>query len=310
MPRRSKDEVYRVITAVLAITEEAGAIALGDAAARVGVTRDELAAILEPVLYQEFRAEDGSLVSNTDAFLLDEGDTLRLTSDHWLRDLASDPPDLDTALRLLVAGSVMKSLSVASTPTLDRALLKLEQVVAADVLVALDAPECLAVVDRANRLSRNVRCRYVNDRGEARDREIEPWFVFSKWGRWYVHGRDAGADQVKWFRVDRMAGAEITDHRFTPAGAVAIPEWFELPAEPPVTLRVARAAVDNLPTPHRIDALTLLPDGRAEVTVTVHGRQRLEHLLVVLPPGAEVVDPVELGEVRRAHAARLLAAYG
>ena len=44
----------------------------------------------------------------------------------------------------------------------------------------------------------------------------------------------------------------------------------------------------------------------AFTTVTVHGRQRLERLLVTIPATADVVAPVEYRTLRHDYAARLL----
>ncbi len=309
MPRRSKEETFRIISVALAIVEEAGAVPLGDVAARVGVSRAVLYEMLEPVLYHEFATTDGDLVSKADAFLLDEDDCLRVTEDNWLRSLAAEPPAFDTALRLFVAGTVYRSLSSAASPNLERALRKLEQTIAADVIVAIDSPPLLPVVETANRAERTLLIRYVGDRGEARDRTIEPWLVFSNWGRWYVHGRDLADGIAKWFRVDRIASAELGPDHFAPPPDVPIPDWFDIGGEETVTVRLPTEAVDTLPTPRRIDALHEYGDGLVEATITVNGRQRLERLLVVLPADAEIVGPVECRTLRRDHAARLLAKY-
>lgn len=310
MARPSTEHRYRLLTAVLAMAEERGPVSLADAAREVGLTRDQLRALLDPVLFLEFRTSRGELVQATRAFLLTEDDHLVVDERHWLRDLASRPPDPDTALRLLVAGTVLQSLALGPTAPLDAAVRKLEQVVAADVVVGVDDPPCRAVVDQARRQGCTVRVRYVNDRGEARDRELEPWFVFSNWGRWYVQGRDVGDDEVKWFRIDRMAGAELGDGRFQAPDVAAVPEWFDLTEhEVTVTLRLDPAALDGLPTPHRLGPVAPTDDGRVEVDVTVYGRQRLAHLLVAVPADTEVVDSEDHRELRRAHAKRILARY-
>ncbi len=255
MPRRSKEETFRIISAALAIIEEAGATPLAELAQRVGVGRDALYEMLEPVLFHEFRGTDGDMVRKADAFLLDDDDCLRIDSDNWLRSLASQPPDFDTALRLFVAGTVFRSLSSGASPYLDRALGKLEQTIAADVVVAVDSPEFLSVAQQANSRGRTLEIRYVNDRGEVGDRTIEPWLVFNNWGRWYVHGGDLGDSRAKWFRVDRIVSAQLGPDAFEPPPDVEIPEWFDLGGEETVTLRMPADAVDALPTPRRIDAL-------------------------------------------------------
>ncbi len=310
MPHRSKEETFAIISRALGALEESGRpVLLADLATRVGVDRDTLYEMLEPVLYHEFPTVGGDIISKVDAFLLDEDDRLRITDENWLRSLASEQPAFDTALRLFVAGTVFRSLSAQPAPRLDAALGKLEQTLAADVVVAIDSPPFLAVVQTANSLGRTLEIRYVNDRGDATDRTIEPWLVFSNWGRWYVRGRDVAAGEAKWFRVDRIASAELGSDHFEPPPDIEIPEWFDIGGEETVTLRLSEGLVDALPTPCTIGAVHDCGDGIVEITVTVNGRQRLERLLVVLPAEVEIVAPVEYRQVRVEHAARMLAVY-
>ena len=204
----------------------------------------------------------------------------------------------------------MLSVTVGPTPALDSALRKLEHEVAANVVVALDAPSCLAVAEEAFQKQRTLRCRYVNDRGEAHDREIEPWFVFSNWGRWYVKGVDVGTDAVKRFRIDRMSWASLGERTFVPPETVEVPEWFDLEEhERTVRVRIRALDIDTLPTPRRVENLEAVDDDRVDVDITVYGPQRLEHLPVVLPPEAEVVAPAECKALRRKCATSPLAQY-
>jgi proteasome accessory factor B len=57
-------------------------------------------------------------------------------------------------------------------------------------------------------------------RSEPQARELEPWGVVNRHGRWYVAGRDRGRDAVRVFRLSRIEGAV----RFSgPAGSVTVP---------------------------------------------------------------------------------------
>jgi len=57
-------------------------------------------------------------------------------------------------------------------------------------------------------------------RSEPQARELEPWGVVNRHGRWYVAGRDRGRDAVRVFRLSRIEG----DVRFAgPAGSVSVP---------------------------------------------------------------------------------------
>ena len=57
-------------------------------------------------------------------------------------------------------------------------------------------------------------------RSEPQTRELEPWGVVNRHGRWYVAGRDRGRDAVRVFRLSRIEG----DVRFSgPPGSVTVP---------------------------------------------------------------------------------------
>jgi proteasome accessory factor B len=57
-------------------------------------------------------------------------------------------------------------------------------------------------------------------RSEPQTRELEPWGVVNRHGRWYVAGRDRGRDAARVFRLSRIEG----DVRFAgPSGSVNVP---------------------------------------------------------------------------------------
>ena len=87
-------------------------------------------------------------------------------------------------------------------------------------------------------------------RSEPQRRELEPWGVVNRHGRWYVAGRDRGRDATRVFRLDRIAGPV----KFCgPAGSVTVPDgtdvrelvsdWDSVPAaERTAVLRVRTGA--------------------------------------------------------------------
>jgi proteasome accessory factor B len=57
-------------------------------------------------------------------------------------------------------------------------------------------------------------------RSEPQARELEPWGVVNRHGRWYVAGRDRGRDAVRVFRLSRIEGTV----RFSgPTGSITVP---------------------------------------------------------------------------------------
>ena len=310
MPALSKQRHFEILLAVLALAEERGTVQLDEAAEIAGISDERLRELLEPILYLEFRTGTRDIVSEAREFLLTEDGSLMVANDHWLRDLVTEPPDPETALRLLVAGLAVQSVVSGRTPDLDRALTKLRAVVDARLRIQVEAPPCLAVAQEAWHEGRSLRFRYISDASDAAtDREALPYRVYCKWGHWYFQGRAMTDEEPKHFRIDRMVTADLGDVPFDPPPDAAIPDWFDLSGqERTVTLRLTATQLEGLPRPHTTAARTSADgDGRVEVDVTVAGERRLEHLLVTLDPSAEVIAPPECAALQRAYAARLLA---
>jgi proteasome accessory factor B len=62
-------------------------------------------------------------------------------------------------------------------------------------------------------------------RSEPQRRELEPWGVVNRHGRWYVAGRDRGRDDTRVFRLGRIAGAV----KFCgPPGSVTVPDGADV----------------------------------------------------------------------------------
>jgi proteasome accessory factor B len=62
-------------------------------------------------------------------------------------------------------------------------------------------------------------------RSDPQRRELEPWGVVNRHGRWYVAGRDRGRDATRVFRLGRIAGAV----KFCgPAGSVTVPDGTDV----------------------------------------------------------------------------------
>ncbi|MBV8952331.1 MAG: hypothetical protein JOZ99_15765, partial [Actinobacteria bacterium] len=157
---------FEIICGALALAEERNGIPLDDAAKELHVDVDQLRALLDPVLYLEFRTADGELVEAARAFLLNNDDVLTVDEGNWLRDLASDPPDPVVALRLLVAASVYQATTSRIWQPLDRALAKLRQYVAIELVLPVDHPDCLDTALEANRKGRSLRFRYLKWKAE------------------------------------------------------------------------------------------------------------------------------------------------
>jgi proteasome accessory factor B len=104
-------------------------------------------------------------------------------------------------------------------------------------------------------------------RSDPQRRELEPWGVVNRHGRWYVAGRDRGRDATRVFRLGRIAGPV----KFCgPPGSVTVPDgadvrevvrdWDAAPApERTAVLRVRSGAGVGL----RRHAVSVCPDETA-----------------------------------------------
>lgn len=311
MPNVSKDRHFDVIRVVFALAEERGGIPLADAASAVALDAETVRALIEPVLYLEFRDELDELIDETRAFIIDEDDTVRVDEGHWLRSLVAVAPSPLVALRLYAAARTAAG-SLANPPMpLRSAMHKLEELLEGSVVIPSERPPNLDACVSASRGRRAIRIVYTNDAGDTSTREIEPFHVFANWGKWYVQGPAVGDAVVKSWRVDRMLEVTTLDPSFAPPAPLDIPERFDLTEyERTVRMRLPDATVDNLPTPLRVDDIVEVGVGLVEATFTVMGNHRFRHLLVAAGPDAVIIDDVAAESVRRAHASDLLSAYG
>jgi predicted DNA-binding transcriptional regulator YafY len=308
MAALTKQRQFDVLRAVLGLVEERGSASISECVELTGIPEELLRDTLGAVLFVDYHAADGSLVSESSSFLLDERSVITLTASHWLRDVAAAPPPPDTALRLLVAGTTMQAIAECPTPDLDRAVTKLAGEVAIELRMPVDVPPALSTLREALDQHRSVTVRYLSDGADApTERELLPHRLWSRWGHWYLTARDVTQQEAHQFRVDRVLSAAVGAMGFDPPDDVELPEWFDLSAHArTVRVRMRADSIESLPAPHRLGHSIDLGGGRVELDVTVTGDRRLDHLLMCLPANTEIIEPAEYRARRRRYAARLL----
>lgn len=309
--RFDKSRQFEVLTAILAAVDERGSASLAEFDERFEVEPSALHSVVAEAVLCEFRTKMGEVIGFTRSFLLTEDEHLVKGDFHWLRDLVSVPPDRETALRLLVAGTAVRALRQSPDTSLEKALGKLRGLISAEIVIADERPEWLPLVERAVHAHRRVRFRYVKyGHSDASDREIEPHVVYKRWEHWYVEGRPVGEESTKQFRIDRIIDAEELAEEFEPPDTGDILEWFDLSAvQRTLRLRLPESELESIPRPFQIGEKVELPGGIIEVDVTVAGDRHVDHVLVALGPECEVIGPPDLVARRREHAAELLALY-
>jgi proteasome accessory factor B len=140
-------------------------------------------------------------------------------------------------------------------------------------------------------------------RSDPQQRELEPWGVMNRHGRWYVAGRDRGRNATRVFRLSRIAGPV----KFCgPSGSVTVPagvdvrelvrDWDSVPApEHTAVLRVRAGAGVGL----RRHAVSVRPDGSPgwELVTTRFGDvSRFADYAATFGSDAVVLDPPDLRE--------------
>jgi proteasome accessory factor B len=141
-------------------------------------------------------------------------------------------------------------------------------------------------------------------RSDPQRRELEPWGVVNRHGRWYVAGWDRGRNAIRVFRLDRIAGPV----KFCgPAGRVTVPDgvdvrelvrdWDSAPAqEHTALLRVRAGAGVGL----RRHAVSVRPDETAEgwdlVTTRFGNLGWFAEYAAWFGPDVIVLDPPDLRE--------------
>lgn len=117
--------------------------------------------------------------------------------DYYLPDLGL-VPDEQVALNLAVAAVHLDD------PSARQALMKLGMLDRAGptAVAALPSLPALPLLHEALRAHAQVGFEY-----RGRQRMVDPWGLVFRHGRWYLVGRDQDHDQVRTYRVDRMAGS-------------------------------------------------------------------------------------------------------
>ncbi len=305
--RRSLEDRFGILRAALAIAEERKAVSLDDLSQELSVSVEELEDLLEEMLYLEFRQRDGELLSESRAFLLDDG-VLTVDEGHWLRDLDARRPNGHDAFRLLM--TAMHFQAFGADPALDGAAEKL-RALEPRVVLADTPPKFIELCEKARAERRVMRVRYrPESHAGAKDYELEPARVGRPADHWYMKARKRDTGEIRLFRIDRIITAKLLDTRFEPFETSEIEAEHDLDAlKRTVRVRAERDALERIAAPREILVVEGCDDGTVIADVVVIGDHRVDAMLLVLGPTAELIDPPEARARRRELASEILAQY-
>ncbi len=162
---------------------------------------------------------------------------------------------------------------------------------------------------------RRVQLDYRSEAGSEWVREVEPWAVVVRHGRWYLlcHLPEKDADAVRAYRIDRVQSVAVLDQTFTPPvqlDAVGLLEdhlavGWEYAAE--VVVRASYATVCRL-VPRALGRLEAVDEGTCRLTGSTGNPFWYAEQLVRIPFPFEVLGGVELRHAVRVLGERMLAA--
>jgi len=139
-------------------------------------------------------------------------------------------------------------------------------------------------------------------RSEPQSRELEPWGVVNRKGRWYVAGWDRGRQATRVFRLDRIAGpvkfCGLPGSVIVPAGTDVrelVRDWDSVPArEHTAVLRVRTGAGVGLR--RHGDVVPDVEPGWDEVTTRYREVSWFADYAAWFGPDVVVLDPPDLRE--------------
>jgi proteasome accessory factor B len=212
------------------------------------------------------------------------------------------------ALAGAAAGALLKLRAAgidAAGPDAERAG---DQPAAYDIEPRLGTPEpAFGPLWEAVRDRRPVTFSYrAAGRSEPQRRELEPWGVVNRKGRWYVAGRDRARDATRVFRLGRIAGPV----KFCgPPGSVTVPDgadvrevvsdWDSVPAREHTALLRVRAGTGVGLRQHAVSARADDSDQTGEwdlVTTRFADVGSFADYTARFGPDAVVLDPPDLRE--------------
>lgn len=225
-------------------------------------------------------------------------------------------PTAAEALRLVLTVDAVAEVLGDELPALTRAAAKVRAALGvpervADVLEP-SATSVVLEVRRALAAGRRLRLRYQGRGDDApRDRTVDPWRVQVVAGEWYLQGHDQDADDLRTFRLDRVAEVSVTDEPVqVPAPAELPPPRYQPGADDlAVTLAVTRSG-RWLAEVLDVDRIEETTDGGALLHLTTDAPRHVARLVLVAGGAATVQEPESFARAVRDLARSSAERYG
>ncbi|WP_052667524.1 helix-turn-helix transcriptional regulator [Nitriliruptor alkaliphilus] len=209
------------------------------------------------------------------------------------------------ALRLVLTVDAVAEVLGDELPALTSAAAKVRDALGVPERVAdVLEPSTTSVVLEVRRAlteGRRLHLRYQGRGDDApRDRTVDPWRVQVVSGDWYLQGHDQGADDLRTFRLDRVAEVTVSDDPVRVPAPADLPEPRYQPGEDDlaVTLAVTRAG-RWLAEVLDVDRTEETSDGGALLHLTTDAPRHVARLVLVAGGAATVQTPEGLARAVR-----------
>ncbi|TLH75025.1 YafY family transcriptional regulator [Mycolicibacterium cosmeticum] len=172
-------------------------------------------------------------------------------------------------------------------------------------------PDVLMTLARASRDHEHVSCGYVDIRGNATQRRLEPYQLVTTGRRWYLLGYDRDRADWRSLRLDRMSDVRALGSTFVPREAPDAADYVRRAISSSPYRYVARvryhAAQDVVAQTFSATSVQIEPDGPDACIVTTGADDPERMALYLAMPGCEfeVLDPPEVIRAVGAAAERL-----
>lgn len=294
-----------------------GGIPVNDVATEFGVTAKQIRDDLRLLMYTGTGEYAGELIDFDLTALDDEGVVHIRDAEFMTRPLrisAREGMALIVALRTLRASASGSELTI-----IDSALAKLESAVGDTVSAAVDVlldevePGIHSTVVHALAQGKRLELTYATaSRDEQTDRQVDPRRLFTEQGKLYLEAWCLKAEDLRFFRLDRIVAAELTafdaeDHDVNPRDLSA--GFFTVGEATPYALVDLHPRAHWLTEYYQVDLLEQRSDGVWRAKLYGADWAWLRRLVLRNAGSVSVIEPAELAADVSREAALALRAY-
>lgn len=313
---RSQNQVLRML-AMVPYLQSSNGLNVRDVARELGVTPKQLTDDLK-LLMMTGAGEGGGDLIDVDLTALEEEGVIHLRDADFmtrpLRISGQEGAALVVALRTLRASASGDQIAI-----IDSALAKIEAALGSDagapVDVVLDEVDAgiSGTVAQAVAQGRRLALTYANEtRDEQSERQVDPVRVFTERGRMYLEAWCLRAEDIRFFRLDRVISAELTDEHVAEhdADPVDLSEGvFTVGPDTPFALIKIDGAVDWLAEYYPVEVVEEHADGTSTAKLFGSDWGWLCRLVLRNAGLISVLEPAELKAQVTDSARAALAAY-